>query len=211
MPIENVFLKCLFSNSIQENLNHNTVCIATNWTKAFLLMAKQRILLKPLLRHTLVDRKWILQSQDSLWIDYERNSAHLIKELEPNCSCFQGHFPSNPIFPGVWLLELQFQTAAVYLLQVFKTHPLNVPWLKTCRFRQLVRPHDKLDIVVEEMNSSTTPVPTTESNPKQWNFQGKIYRQSKLVAESSFLVNVLSSWPISLTTQDEHMSLPPTN
>ncbi|GJD12050.1 hypothetical protein Gasu2_61610 [Galdieria sulphuraria] len=119
--------------------------------------------------------------------DYKQKNCPLIKEIQPTCSCFKGHFPDNPVFPGVWLLELQFQTAAVYMTQVLGQQRLNVPLLKTCRFRQLVKPLDKLDIVVEAMDPITR---VTELNPQHCNFRGTIYRQSKKVAESSFVVEV---------------------
>lgn len=149
-------------------------------------------------KHILVNRPWLLKSQDQLWIDYEQSSCHLVKEIEPTCSCFQGHFPNNPIFPGVLLLELQFQTAAIYALHISEQQQQqqqqlfysDVPTLKTCRFRQLVKPLDKLDIVGKALDSKTNSESLNHPQTR-WNFQATISRHSKIVAESSFVVTIV--------------------
>ncbi|MFM7247389.1 MAG: 3-hydroxyacyl-ACP dehydratase FabZ [Actinomycetota bacterium] len=61
-----------------------------------------------------------------------------------------GHFPGNPIVPGVIMVEAMAQTAAVCAL----THPDHAgkfgvfAGIDEVRFRRIVRPGDVLDMVI---------------------------------------------------------------
>jgi 3-hydroxyacyl-[acyl-carrier-protein] dehydratase len=62
----------------------------------------------------------------------------------------QGHFPGNPIVPGVIMVEASAQVAAVCAL----THPDHqgkfgvFAGIDDVRFRRIVRPEDTLDLVI---------------------------------------------------------------
>ena len=43
-------------------------------------------------------------------------SATGIKNVTVNEPCFQGHFPGNPIFPGVLIIEAMAQTSAALVI-----------------------------------------------------------------------------------------------
>jgi 3-hydroxyacyl-[acyl-carrier-protein] dehydratase len=63
----------------------------------------------------------------------------------------QGHFPGNPVMPGVLIVEALAQTGAVLVLQD-PAHAGKLPLfarIDNCRFRQLVRPGDTLRLEVE--------------------------------------------------------------
>ncbi len=64
------------------------------------------------------------------------------KNVSYNEPQFQGHFPGNPIMPGVLILEGMAQTAGLITLVPGKT-PLFVGADKV-RFRRPVRPGDRL-------------------------------------------------------------------
>ncbi|MGC9218290.1 MAG: 3-hydroxyacyl-ACP dehydratase FabZ, partial [Athalassotoga sp.] len=64
------------------------------------------------------------------------------KNVTYNEPQFQGHFPDNPIMPGVLILEGMAQTAGLITLVPGKT-PLFVGADKV-RFRKPVRPGDKI-------------------------------------------------------------------
>ncbi|MGD0622080.1 MAG: 3-hydroxyacyl-ACP dehydratase FabZ [Thermacetogeniaceae bacterium] len=74
-----------------------------------------------------------------------------IKNVTINESFFQGHFPGNPVMPGVLVVEAMAQVGAVALLKM----PANAgkmglfAGIDKCRFRQQVRPGDQLRIEVE--------------------------------------------------------------
>jgi 3-hydroxyacyl-[acyl-carrier-protein] dehydratase len=66
---------------------------------------------------------------------------------------FAGHYPGNPLMPGVLLCEAVFQTAAVYMMKRFfsdaEAHATKTPILariKEAKFKQMVRPGDTVRI-----------------------------------------------------------------
>ena len=70
------------------------------------------------------------------------------KNVTVNEPFFQGHFPGNPIMPGVLVLEAMAQLGAVYIL----SKPENrgrTPYfmsIEYAKFRRPVVPGDRLDI-----------------------------------------------------------------
>ena len=68
---------------------------------------------------------------------------------------FQGHYPGNPIMPGVLISEAVFQTGAIFLTRLLagelEADPDMVPVLTKitdARFKSIVRPKDTLLITV---------------------------------------------------------------
>lgn len=66
---------------------------------------------------------------------------------------FAGHYPGNPLMPGVLLCEAVFQTAAVYMMKRFSsevgTEGAKTPVLariQEAKFKQMVRPGDTVRI-----------------------------------------------------------------
>jgi 3-hydroxyacyl-[acyl-carrier-protein] dehydratase len=66
---------------------------------------------------------------------------------------FAGHYPGNPLMPGVLLCEAVFQTAAVYMMKRFSSEVgeegSKTPVLariKEAKFKQMVRPGDTVRI-----------------------------------------------------------------
>lgn len=105
-----------------------------------------------------------------------------IKNVTMNEPHFQGHFPGQPIMPGVTIIEAMAQTAAVMvgvnlgltdgnLLIYFMS-------IDNCKFRRKVVPGDQL--VME--------VITTRGKPgaRVWRFQGRALVEGELAAEAEF-------------------------
>lgn len=63
---------------------------------------------------------------------------------------FQGHFPGNPVMPGVLIVEAMAQTGTVALLTMdeFKGKTAYFGGIKTAKFRKVVRPGDQMKIEV---------------------------------------------------------------
>lgn len=89
-----------------------------------------------------------------------------ITKLKPNehvlghknisaCDPFlQGHFPQNPIFPGVLMIEGMAQTAGVLgFFSVGSSREILLTEVNQARFRQMVVPGDCLtyDVVIERI------------------------------------------------------------
>jgi len=73
------------------------------------------------------------------------------KNLSMNEGFFQGHFPGNPIMPGVLQLEAMAQCAAPILLKMpaFKDKLALFAGMENVRFKNIVRPGDRLDMEIE--------------------------------------------------------------
>jgi len=73
------------------------------------------------------------------------------KNVTMNEDFFNGHFPGNPIMPGVLLLEAMAQCSAPILLSLdaFKHKLCLFAAMENVRFKGLVRPGDRLDMDIE--------------------------------------------------------------
>jgi beta-hydroxyacyl-ACP dehydratase FabZ len=78
-----------------------------------------------------------------------------IKNVTFNEEFFQGHFPGNPVMPGVLIIEAMAQVAAIGLLGVVPEHEKKLLYLSgvdRCKFRRPVLPGDQLRIEAEIVN-----------------------------------------------------------
>lgn len=73
------------------------------------------------------------------------------KNLTWNEPFFQGHFPNNPIMPGVLQLEAMAQCSAPILMTMpeFKGKLTLYAGVDNVRFKNIVRPGDRFDMEVE--------------------------------------------------------------
>lgn len=74
-----------------------------------------------------------------------------IKNVTMNEPFFQGHFPSQPVMPGVLIVEAMAQAGAVILLSLeqFKGKIAYFGAINKAKFRGMVTPGDTLRIEVE--------------------------------------------------------------
>ncbi len=107
-------------------------------------------------------------------------SIKAYKNVTANEAFFQGHFPDQPVMPGVLMIE---SMAQVCILLALKSQPAHVDLSKklfvfsgidNVRFRKQVGPGDRLEIVCE--------------NPRNklalWKMQAKAYVDGQLVVEA---------------------------
>lgn len=73
------------------------------------------------------------------------------KNVTMNEEFFQGHFPGNPIMPGVLQLEALAQCSAPVLLTIpeYEGKLALFGGMDNVRFRGIVRPGDRLDMHIE--------------------------------------------------------------
>ena len=73
------------------------------------------------------------------------------KNLTWNEPFFQGHFPNNPIMPGVLQIEAMAQCSAPILttLPEYKGKLTLFAGIDNVRFKNIVRPGDRLDMFIE--------------------------------------------------------------
>ena len=55
-------------------------------------------------------------------LEIDENGAKAELEIKPNLSFLEGHYPGNPIMPGVLLCESVFQTGAIFLADFLQTN-----------------------------------------------------------------------------------------
>jgi 3-hydroxyacyl-[acyl-carrier-protein] dehydratase len=110
-----------------------------------------------------------------------------IKNVTFNEPFFPGHFPRNPVMPGVLIIEAMAQTAGIL---AFKSHPDmhgNVFFIgiDNARFRKPVTPGDQLKLVLE----------VVKHRRDIWVFDGAAYVDEQKVAEARIMAT--------LQTEDE--------
>lgn len=78
-------------------------------------------------------------------------SAKGYKNLTMNEEFFQGHFPNNPIMPGVLQLEAMAQCSAPILMTMpeFKGKLTLYAGVDGVRFKHIVRPGDRFEMEIE--------------------------------------------------------------
>ncbi|MDJ0948449.1 MAG: 3-hydroxyacyl-ACP dehydratase FabZ [Alphaproteobacteria bacterium] len=101
-----------------------------------------------------------------------------IKNVTINEPHFQGHFPSQPVFPGVLLIEAMAQTAGALVVHSIGSSAVGklVYFLSvdSCRFRKPVVPGDQLRIHVDKR----------QRRGNVWKFDGEAKVDGVLVAEA---------------------------
>jgi len=72
-------------------------------------------------------------------------------KIDPNWDIFRGHFPSDPVLPGVYIAEAMAQTADIMLLSAEENKGKTPLFLgiKQMRFLKQVKPGDTLKISAE--------------------------------------------------------------
>jgi 3-hydroxyacyl-[acyl-carrier-protein] dehydratase len=105
------------------------------------------------------------------------NSAIGIKNVTANEPQFQGHFPGNPVFPGVLLIEGMAQTAgAICILSTKVDGPRTVYFMTIdkAKFRKPVTPGDTVEFHVTKFAHKRN----------MWWFRGEAKVNGQIVAEA---------------------------
>ena len=71
------------------------------------------------------------------------NEIIMDAEVNPDSPWFSGHFPGEPILPGVAQLAI-----ALDAIKKLNQRSLRISGVKRIRFKQVIRPDDKLKITV---------------------------------------------------------------
>ena len=114
-------------------------------------------------------------------------SAIGLKNVTINEPFFQGHFPSDPIMPGVLIVESLAQTAAILVAKTLNKidGELSVFFMSmnNTKFRKPVIPGDTLKLFV-----------TVNQNRRNvWKFRGEAQVAGEVVAESDFTAMMVES------------------
>lgn len=91
---------------------------------------------------------------DRLVVEEKGQKGYGIKNVTMNEEFFQGHFPGNPVMPGVLQVEAMAQTAGAIVISSFenyKERKVGVYFMSIdgVKFRKPVKPGDQLHMHVE--------------------------------------------------------------
>ena len=93
---------------------------------------------------------------DKLEVEVPGEKGVGIKNMTMNEQFFQGHFPGNPIMPGVLQIEAMAQTAGCVVMSAdedYANHKRSVLFMAVdgVKFRKPVRPGDQLRMHLEKI------------------------------------------------------------
>lgn len=119
----------------------------------------------------------------------EKSDKHIVgvKNVSGNEPFFQGHFPSEPVMPGVLQVEAMAQTAGLLVLSAvdeperYSTYFMKIDNVK---FRQKVVPGDTLIFHVSFM---------TELRRGCANMKGYAFVGDKIVSEAEFMAQIIKN------------------
>jgi 3-hydroxyacyl-[acyl-carrier-protein] dehydratase len=105
-----------------------------------------------------------------------------IKNVTINEEFFQGHFPGNPIMPGVLIVEALAQVAGILAFQSGASEGTSVYFLsiEKAKFRRPVVPGDQLRLEVSVL----------QFRGNVWKFAGNAFIEDKIAAEAEFTAMV---------------------
>jgi len=110
-----------------------------------------------------------------------------VKNVSVNEPFFQGHFPAEPVMPGVLIIEAMAQTAAVLVVATLGPEKegrlVYFMSVDSARFRKPVVPGDTIEILVMKQRN----------RGNVWKFRGEARVDGVLVAEAVYAAMIRDS------------------
>ncbi len=124
-------------------------------------------------------------------IDYEKAKwIKTIKNVTANEPFFTGHFPNNPVMPGVLVIEAMAQSGGIlsflslgdeeFEASIGGNKMVYFMGVDKAKFRKPVIPGDRLDMHIEIIKHKMD----------VWKMQGKCFVEDKLVAEAIMMAKL---------------------
>ncbi len=115
--------------------------------------------------------------------EYSSDEIVGIKNVTANEPFFPGHFPDNPIMPGVLIIEAMAQTGGILAFTRVPQHlgnPIYFMGIDKVRFRKPVRPGDQLVLKVKIL----------KQRGGLFKMSGEAFVDDKLVAEAEMMATI---------------------
>ena len=119
-------------------------------------------------------------------LEYEPGKSLVaVKNVTVNEPFFQGHFPGNPVMPGVLILEAFAQAAGVLAFKSADSHPAEgvsyyMAGIDNARFREPVTPGDQLMLHIT-LNRAIRTI---------WKFSAEAKVRDKVAAGADLMVAI---------------------
>lgn len=108
-----------------------------------------------------------------------------IKNVSINEHYFQGHFPSQPVMPGVLIIESMAQTAAVLVVETLGTEAegklVYLMLVDGARFRKPIVPGDQVHVHVKK----------TRNRGNVWKFRAEAKVEGEIAAEATYTAMIM--------------------
>jgi UDP-3-O-[3-hydroxymyristoyl] N-acetylglucosamine deacetylase/3-hydroxyacyl-[acyl-carrier-protein] dehydratase len=107
-----------------------------------------------------------------------------VKNVTFNEWFFPGHFPGNPVMPGVLQIEALAQTGGILCINAMPKGDYDTYFLKinNCKFKQMVRPGDTMLLKLELMAPIRRGI---------CEMRGTVYVNGKVATESELVAQVV--------------------
>lgn len=113
-------------------------------------------------------------------------SITAIKNVTMNESFFQGHFPGNPIMPGVLIIEALAQAGGVLAIMTEKEDTTDklvyFTGIDKTRFRKPVVPGDQIELKLQVLKRRKT----------MWVFKGEAIVDGSLAVETEIMAAIMN-------------------
>ena len=107
-----------------------------------------------------------------------------IKNVTLNEPHFTGHFPANPVMPGVLIIEAMAQVSAILVAKTLSAKPdektVYFMSIDNAKFRKIVQPGDRIYLHSK----------IVQHRASVWKFEARAEVDGKVVAESIFTAMV---------------------
>tara|TARA_B110000046_G_scaffold24316_1_gene23451 strand:- start:17 stop:466 length:450 start_codon:yes stop_codon:yes gene_type:complete len=113
-------------------------------------------------------------------------SATAIVNVKKDSFFVQGHFPGNPVMPGVLIVEAFGQAAAALTAhgidkEVYKNKLVFLMGIEKARFRNPVIPDCKLELNIEAIRS----------HGRVWKYKGEAFAEGKKMADAIWSATIV--------------------
>ena len=113
-------------------------------------------------------------------------SATAIVNVKKNSFFVEGHFPGNPVMPGVLIVEAFGQAAAALTAagidkKEYENKLVYLMGIEKARFRSPVIPNCKLELNIE----------ATRSHGRVWKYKGEAFVDGKKMADAQWSATVV--------------------
>jgi 3-hydroxyacyl-[acyl-carrier-protein] dehydratase len=113
-------------------------------------------------------------------------SATAIVNVKKDSFFVQGHFPGNPVMPGVLIVEAFGQAAAALTAngldkETYKDKLVFLMGIEKARFRNPVKPDCRLELNIE----------ATRSHGRVWKYKGEAFVEGKKMADAQWSATIV--------------------